>query len=48
MGMRFSNAQGGVIYIGKDDNGNVIGIHDSKKLMDEIPNKIRNAMGNYR
>lgn len=41
----FANAQGGVIFIGKDDNGNVVGIDDSKKLMDDIPNKVRNAMG---
>ncbi len=41
----FSNAQGGVIFIGKDDNGKVAGIDDYKKLMDEIPNKIRNLMG---
>ena len=41
----FSNAQGGVIFIGKDDNGKVVGISDYKKLMDDIPNKIRNTMG---
>ena len=41
----FANAQGGVIYIGKDDNGNVVGIDDFKKLMDDIPNKIKNAIG---
>lgn len=41
----FANAQGGVIFIGKDDKGNLVGITDYKKLMDEIPNKIRNAMG---
>ena len=41
----FANAQGGVIFIGKDDNGNVIDVPDYKKLMDDIPNKIRNAMG---
>ena len=41
----FANAQGGVIFIGKDDNGNVVGVADFKKLMDDIPNKIRNAMG---
>lgn len=41
----FANAQGGVIYIGKDDNGVTIGLDDYKKLMDEIPNKIRNSMG---
>lgn len=41
----FANANGGVIYIGKDDNGKVVGINDYKKLMDDIPNKIRNTMG---
>lgn len=41
----FANAQGGVIFIGKDDNGNVVDVADYKKLMDDIPNKIRNAMG---
>jgi ATP-dependent DNA helicase RecG len=41
----FANAQGGVIFIGKDDNGYVIGVAESKKLMDDIPNKIRNTMG---
>ena len=40
-----ANAQGGVIYIGKDDNGNVVNVSDYKKLMDEIPNKIKNSMG---
>jgi ATP-dependent DNA helicase RecG len=41
----FANAQGGLIFIGKDDNGNVVGIDDYKKLMDDIPNKIRNSIG---
>jgi ATP-dependent DNA helicase RecG len=41
----FANAQGGRIYIGKDDVGNVIGLEDSKRLMDEIPNKIKNNLG---
>lgn len=41
----FANAQGGVIYIGKDDSGNIIGLADYKNLMDEIPNKIKNNLG---
>ncbi|MFZ6025290.1 MAG: ATP-binding protein [Bacteroidota bacterium] len=41
----FANANGGVIYIGKDDNGNVVDVPDYKKLMDDIPNKIKNVMG---
>ena len=28
----FANAQGGKIFIGKDDNGKVIGLKDGKKL----------------
>jgi ATP-dependent DNA helicase RecG len=41
----FANAQGGKIYIGRDDNGNVIGIADYKDLMEKIPNKIKNQLG---
>ncbi|MDR0602958.1 MAG: putative DNA binding domain-containing protein [Bacteroidales bacterium] len=41
----FANAQGGRIYIGKDDTGVVIGLEDYKRLMDDIPNKIKNLMG---
>jgi ATP-dependent DNA helicase RecG len=41
----FANAQGGQICIGKDDAGTVVGVEDYKKLMDEIPNKIKNLMG---
>lgn len=41
----FANAQGGVIFIGKDDNGKVVGVSDYKKLMDEIPNKVKDLMG---
>jgi len=41
----FANAQGGAIFIGKNDCGDVVGVDDYKKLMDDIPNKIRNAIG---
>ena len=41
----FANAQGGVIFVGKDDKGNVVGVADYKKLMDDIPNKVRNIFG---
>lgn len=40
----YANAQGGTLYIGVDDNGNVVGIPDSRKLLEDIPNKIKNAM----
>ncbi len=41
----FANAQGGEIYIGKEDSGKVTGVDGYKKLMEDIPNKIRNHMG---
>jgi ATP-dependent DNA helicase RecG len=41
----FANAHGGIIFIGKDDDGIVVGIEDYKKLMDDIPNKIKNSLG---
>lgn len=41
----FANANGGVIFIGKDDAGNVVGVSDSKRLMEEIPNKVKDTLG---
>lgn len=41
----FANAQGGKVFIGIDDQGEVIGIEDYKKLMDDIPNKAVNHLG---
>ena len=41
----FANAQGGTLYIGIDDNGNIVGIKDAKKLLEDIPNKVVNYMG---
>ena len=41
----FANAQGGKLYIGTRDDGTVIGIINSKKLLEDIPNKIQNKLG---
>ena len=41
----FANANGGTIFIGKDDNGNVVGIENAKKLLEDIPNKVRDVLG---
>jgi len=41
----FANASGGKIYIGIDDKGNVTGLTDSQKMMEDIPNKIVNYLG---
>lgn len=41
----FANTDGGILYIGVNDNGQICGIDDSHKLTEDIPNKIRNTMG---
>lgn len=41
----FANAQGGTIFIGKDDDGNVVGVNNAKKLLEELPNKITTVLG---
>ncbi|GHT01108.1 ATP-dependent DNA helicase [Bacteroidia bacterium] len=41
----FANAQGGKIYIGKDDDGNVVGVQNAKKLLEDLPNKIAAILG---
>jgi ATP-dependent DNA helicase RecG len=41
----FANASGGSIFIGKDDNGNIVGLTDAKRLLEEIPNKVRDVLG---
>ena len=37
----FGNSDGGKLYIGVDDNSNIIGIDNAKKLLEDIPNKVR-------
>ncbi len=41
----FANANGGKIYIGKNDFGEVVGLKDSKKLLEDIPNKTKDILG---
>jgi len=41
----FANANGGKIFIGKDDEGKVVGVADAKKLLEDIPNKVRDVLG---
>ncbi|MCD8205102.1 MAG: winged helix-turn-helix transcriptional regulator [Clostridia bacterium] len=40
----FANAQGGRLYIGCDDTGKVIGVEKSKKLLEDIPNTVKNTL----
>ena len=41
----YANAYGGTLYIGKDDNGQVTGLVNSRKLLKVIPDKITHTMG---
>lgn len=41
----FANANGGKIFIGKDDSGNTVGLSNSKQLLEDIPNKVRDILG---
>ncbi len=34
----FANAEGGKIVIGANDNGEIIGVDNYKKLLEDIPN----------
>ena len=40
----FANTEGGELIIGVDDKGKVIGIKNAKKLLEDLPNKIRNKL----
>lgn len=41
----FANTDGGVVYIGVDDKGGSIALKDTKKLLEVIPNKIKDILG---
>ncbi|MBQ4442063.1 MAG: ATP-binding protein, partial [Bacteroidales bacterium] len=41
----FANAQGGTLYIGMNDKGEVVGVDNAKRLLEDIPNKVSNILG---
>lgn len=41
----FANAQGGTLFIGKDDKGNLKHVANAKKLLEDIPNQVRDLLG---
>lgn len=41
----FANAQGGTLFIGKNDNGKVQHLPNAKKLLEDIPNQSRDLLG---
>lgn len=36
----FANTDGGTLYVGVNDKGEVVGVDNPKKLIEDIPNKI--------
>jgi len=41
----FANGDGGELLIGLDDKGKPVGLKNSAKLLEDIPNRIRNKLG---
>ena len=41
----FANADGGVLVIGRDNEGKAVGVSHAGKLMEDLPNKIRDVLG---
>ena len=41
----FANAKGGALWIGIDDDKSIVGVSGAKKLMEDIPNKIKDLLG---
>ena len=41
----FANAHGGRLVIGCDDEGRVVGLKNINKLLEDIPNKVRDVLG---
>lgn len=41
----FANGHGGTLFIGMSDEGDVIGVADAKRLLETLPNKIRDNLG---
>lgn len=41
----FANAQGGTLILGVDDDGQAVGLANAAKLLEDIPNKVRDVLG---
>jgi len=41
----FANTDGGTLIIGVDDNHKPIGVRNAKKLLEDIPNKVKDKLG---
>ena len=41
----YANTDGGILYIGVNDDGYVVGVQDTKKKLESLPNKINDKLG---
>ncbi len=41
----FANGDGGTLVVGRDDAGTVVGVRDAGRLLEDLPNKIRDLLG---
>jgi len=41
----FANAEGGLLVVGRNDSGKVVGIDNAHRLLEELPNKVRDLLG---
>lgn len=41
----YANTDGGILYIGVNDDGYVVGVEDAKKMLEGLPNKINDKLG---
>jgi hypothetical protein len=41
----FANAEGGTLVIGRNDQGQAVGLANAARLLEEIPNKVRDVLG---
>jgi len=41
----FANSNGGRLILGKDDKGNIVGVDNWERLLEDIPSKIREKLG---
>ena len=44
-GCGFANAEGGTLVIGRNDRGEAVGVANAARLLEEIPNKVRDVLG---
>lgn len=40
-----ANAEGGTLVIGRNDRGQAVGVANAARLLEEIPNKVRDVLG---